>query len=66
MFNGEYPEKINIVKGQTNDIKCIDGMFDNKDCIYVFDRGYYDYRWYDKLSQDGFKFVTRGRKSTRF
>lgn len=63
MFNGEYPEKINIVKGQTNDRKCIDGMFDNKDCIYVFDRGYYDYRWYDKLSQNGFKFVTRGIKN---
>ena len=49
MFNGEYPERINIVKGNINDRKCIDNMFRDKDCIYVFDRGYYDYKWYDNL-----------------
>ena len=39
-------------------------MFRDKDCIYVFDRGYYDYRWYDKLTENGFKFVTRGVKNS--
>ena len=24
----------------------------DKDCIYVFDRGYYDYKWYDKLTEN--------------
>lgn len=38
--------------------------FRDKDCIYVFDRGYYDYRWYDKLTENGFKFVTRGVKNS--
>ena len=64
MFNGEYPEHINIVKGNINDRKCVDNMFRDKDCIYVFDRGYYDYRWYDKLTENGFKFVTRGVKNS--
>ena len=64
MFNGEYPEYINIVKGNINDRKCVDNMFRDKDCIYVFDRGYYDYRWYDKLTENGFKFVTRGVKNS--
>ena len=64
MFNGEYPERINIVKGNINDRKCIDNMFRDKDCIYVFDRGYYDYRWYDQLTESGFKFVTRGVKNS--
>ena len=64
MFNGEYPERINIVKGNINDRKCIDNMFRDKDCIYVFDRGYYDYRWYDQLTESGFKFVTRGLKNS--
>lgn len=62
LYNGEYPEKINIVKGQVNDRKCIDEMFMDKGSIYVFDRGYYDYRWYDKLTKQGIKFVTRGIK----
>ena len=44
--------------------KCIDNMFRDKDCIYVFDRGYYDYRWYDQLTESGFKFVTRGVKNS--
>jgi hypothetical protein len=64
MFNGEYPEHINIVKGNINDRKCVDNMFRDKDCIYVFDRGYYDYRWYDQLTESGFKFVTRGVKNS--
>ena len=64
MFNGEYPEKINIVKGKINDRKCIDDMFNDKSSIYVFDRGYYDYRWYDDLTEEGIKFVTRGVKNS--
>ena len=64
MFNGEYPERINIVKGNINDSKCIDNMFRYKDCIYVFDRGYFYYRWCDQLTESGFKFVTRGVKNS--
>jgi hypothetical protein len=59
LFNGQYPEKINIVKAAVNDRKCLDNMFEDKESIYVFDRGYYDYRWYDMLTQQGIKFVTR-------
>lgn len=64
LFNGEYPEKVNIVRGQVNDRKCIDGLFEDKDSIHVFDRGYYDYKWYDKLTEQGIKFVTRGVKNS--
>lgn len=62
LFNGEFPEKINIVKGRVNDRKCIDGLFEHNGCIYVFDRGYYDYKWYDELSKKEIKFVTRATK----
>jgi hypothetical protein len=64
MFNAEYSEHINIVNGNINDRKCIDNMFIDKDCIYVFHRGYYDYRWYDKLTENVFKFVSRGVKNS--
>jgi len=63
LFNGEFPEKINVVKGGINDRKCINGLFEDRGCIYVFDRGYYDYKWYDKLSEDKIRFVTRGTKN---
>jgi hypothetical protein len=63
MYNGEYPEKLNIVKGQVNDRKCIDEMFVDKGSVYIFDRGYYDYSWYDKLTAQDIKFVTRGIKN---
>jgi hypothetical protein len=59
LFNGYFPEKIHIVSGKVNDRKCIDGMIKDKESIYLFDRGYYDYGWYDKLTDDGYKFITR-------
>lgn len=59
LFNGTHPERVNIVTAKINDRKCIDDMFQDKECIYLFDRGYYDYKWYDALSDDGFRFVTR-------
>jgi IS4 transposase len=59
LFNGEHPERVNIVTAKINDRKCIDGMFEDKEFIYLFDRGYYNYKWYDTLCNDGFKFITR-------
>lgn len=37
------PEKVNIVKGIVNDRKCIDGVIESKDYLYLFDIGYYNY-----------------------
>ena len=59
LFNGEYPEKVNIVSGKVNDRKCINGMIKDKESIYIYDRGYYDYRWYDELTDGGYRFITR-------
>ena len=53
------PEKVNIVKGTVNDRKCIDGFIDSNDCLYLFDRGYYNYSWYDELTRKGINFITR-------
>lgn len=53
------PERVNIVPAKINDRKCIDGFFDNKETLYLFDRGYYDYTWYDDLTDNGYKFITR-------
>ncbi|OPJ56517.1 IS4 family transposase [Alkalithermobacter paradoxus] len=53
------PERVNIVPARVNDRKCISEFISDKDVLYLFDRGYFDYSWYDKLTDDGFKFITR-------
>ena len=40
-------------------------MFSDKECIYVFDIRYYDYRWYDEFTEDGYMFVTGGLKKLK-
>ncbi|MDQ9749083.1 transposase, partial [Acinetobacter baumannii] len=41
------------------DRKCIDGFIQDVNCLYLFDRGYYNYSWYDELTRNGINFVTR-------
>jgi hypothetical protein len=53
------PEKVEIVPGKINDRKCITDFIKDKNTVYVFDRGYVDYKWYDYLTEQGFKFITR-------
>ena len=53
------PERVNIVKGTVNDRKCIDGFIENSNFLYLFDRGYYNYSWYDELTRKGINFITR-------
>lgn len=53
-FNIEFPEKINIVNDTV-----INVLLKDKNSIYVFDRGYYNYKLYNQLSNECIKFVTR-------
>ncbi len=52
-------QKVNIVPAKINDRKCINRFFDNKEALYLFDRGYCDYTWYDNLTNNGYKFIIR-------
>ncbi|ONI42818.1 hypothetical protein AN640_07090 [Candidatus Epulonipiscium fishelsonii] len=51
VFNGEFPEKLNICEGKVNDRKCKDGSIEDNGCI----------GGYNQLSD--IKFVTRGVKN---
>jgi len=53
------PDRVNIVPAIVNDRKCISDFINNKESLYLFDRGYFDYKWYGKLTDEGFKFITR-------
>ncbi|BAQ10918.1 transposase [Bacillus sp. OxB-1] len=35
---------------------------DDKECLYVFDRGYLDYERFDRMTDEGYFFVSRLRK----
>ena len=54
-----FPENVQIVPAKVSDRRCIDGFINDKNSLYLFDRGYYNYAWYDKLTDDGYKFITR-------
>ena len=58
-FGTELPQNITIVHAKTGERKCIDNYINNKECIHTFDKGYNGYAWFDKLTSDGFKFISR-------
>ena len=39
-------------------------LVDDKECMYVFDRGYLDYERFDRMTDDGYFFLSRLRKNT--
>lgn len=55
----ELPEKITIVPAIVGERSCITNYVTDKDCVYLFDKGYYKYSWYDDMSENNIKFVTR-------
>lgn len=54
-----FPEKVEIVPAKINDRKCIQNFIQDKESLYIFDRGYFDYSWYDRLTDEGYQFITR-------
>ncbi|WP_096200279.1 IS4 family transposase [Bacillus sp. FJAT-45350] len=64
MENGlSYPEKAVITTAKEHDRGQLEVMIDNKECMYVFDRGYLDYERFDRMTDDGYFFLSRLRKN---
>jgi hypothetical protein len=59
------PELITITEGRANDVATIKTMNLHLEpgSILVFDRGYIDYSWWNKLNTQGIYFVSRIKKS---
>lgn len=55
----ELPNKINIVHAKVGERTCIEGFDSDSNVIYTFDKGYYKYSWYDEMTDNNIKFVTR-------
>lgn len=46
-----------------NDISVARNWEIKKEQIYIFDKGYYDYNWWNEITENGSDFVTRAKKN---
>lgn len=58
-----YPEKAVMTTANEHDRGQLEIMVDDKECMYVFDRGYLDYERFDRMTDDGYFFLSRLRKN---
>ncbi|USK36196.1 IS4 family transposase [Bacillus sp. F19] len=58
-----YPEKAVLTTAKEHDRGQLEVMIDDKECMYVFDRGYLDYERFDRMTDDGYFFLSRLRKN---
>lgn len=62
--DAERPIYAAVSAAKVNDITAAQTMPIEAGATYVFDLGYYDYRWWAKLDEAGCRIVTRFRKNT--
>lgn len=58
-----YPDKAVMTNAIEHDRGQLEVFVDDKECMYVFDRGYLDYKRFDLMTDDGYFFVSRLRKN---
>ena len=58
-----YPDKAVLTNAIEHDRGQLEVLVDDKECMYVFDRGYLDYERFDRMTDDGYFFVSRLRKN---
>lgn len=61
--NTVYPEKAAITPAKEHDRNQLEVLVDDKEAMYVFDRGYVDYERFDRMTDDGYFFVSRIKKN---
>jgi len=58
-----YPDKAIITTADKHDRNQLEVLVDDKEAMYVFDRGYVDYERFDRMTDDGYFFVSRLKKN---
>ncbi|AUJ24008.1 IS4 family transposase [Virgibacillus dokdonensis] len=58
-----YPEKAVITTAKEHDRNQLEVLVDDKEAMYVFDRGYVDYERFDRMTDEGYFFVSRLKKN---
>lgn len=58
-----YPDRAVLTNAIEHDHGQLEVLVNDKECMYVFDRGYLDYERFDRMTDDGYFFVSRLRKN---
>ncbi|WP_130859342.1 IS4 family transposase [Gracilibacillus phocaeensis] len=58
-----YPDQAVLTNAKVHDRGQLEVLVDDKACMYVFDRGYLDYERFDRMTDEGYFFVSRVRKN---
>lgn len=58
-----FPEKAVITTAKEHDRNQLEVLVDDKEAMYVFDRGYVDYERFDRMTDEGYFFVSRLKKN---
>ncbi|GEN84445.1 transposase [Sporosarcina luteola] len=58
-----YPDQAVLTNAKEHDRGQLEILIDDKDCMYVFDRGYLDYERFDRMTDEGYFFASRLRKN---
>jgi len=64
--DGYLPRFAVITEGKASEVKVARGWHFEPGTIVVFDRGYVDYKWYQRLTDEGVFFVTRLRHDAHY
>jgi hypothetical protein len=64
--DGYLPRFAVITEGKASEVKVARGFHFEPGTIVVFDRGYVDYEWYQRLADEGVFFVTRLRHDAHY
>jgi len=60
----QYPEDFTITHAALHDRTQLEIFVNKAEATYIVDRGYFDYDLLDKMTYDGYFFVTRIKKNT--
>ncbi|ULG71483.1 IS4 family transposase [Macrococcus brunensis] len=58
-----YPDDFYLTNACENDQNHLELLVDDKECMYVFDRGYVQYSRFDEMTDEGYFFVSRLRSN---
>jgi IS4 transposase len=58
-----YPDKVAITTANEHDRNQLEVLVDDKEAMYVFDRGYIDYGKFDQFFDEGIFFASRLKKN---
>ena len=61
-----YPSDFTLTNANEHDVNQLEMLVNQAEATYVFDQGYLDFERMDQMHQEGYFFVTRIKKNTKY